>query len=383
MMLLGVVRHAAISYEPTAIRPWPYKDAQTHVLVAWLIDFIRVFQLPVFFLIAGFFAGYLVSTRDSGTFLRHRWSRLGVPFLVAWPLVGAAVYLTIVVTSRFTAGAYDLTPSEELFASTHQDHLLMHLWFLYYLLILSVAGVAARKLALRVPRALRERGLDLFERHVHRGGMAIAVLGTAVIAYQMESWTLDYHGNIVPAPRLLALYGLVFAFGWLLFLRRDSLKGFARTPWLLLAGAVAAFLAHEYLLNTGCHPDITSVAACTGTSVPHHLGAVAFFSLALWLFAYGFMGVFVRHFNEPSPRWRYVADASYFIYIVHLPLVMVLPLLFMTLPLPALVKLALVVATAMCLLLVVYHYLVRPTFIGKQLNGRRYPRRVSARPAKS
>ncbi|MDE0126011.1 MAG: hypothetical protein OXN97_15690 [Bryobacterales bacterium] len=40
--------------------------------------------------------------------------------------------------------------------------------------------------------------------------------------------------------------------------------------------------------------------------------------------------------NRPSPRWRYMADASYWIYIVHVP-----------------------------------------TFIGKQLNGRRYPRGVT------
>ena len=53
---------------------------------------------------------------------------------------------------------------------------------------------------------------------------------------------------------------------------------------------------------------------------------------------------------------------------------MLLPLLLAGVPLPGIVKLALVVVAATGLLLLAYRYLVRPTFIGKQLNGRRYAR---------
>jgi hypothetical protein len=38
------------------------------------------------------------------------------------------------------------------------------------------------------------------------------------------------------------------------------------------------------------------------------------------------------------------------------------------------VKLVLVATMATGLILVIYHYFVRSTFIGEQLNGRRYPR---------
>ena len=92
----------------------------------------------------------------------------------------------------------------------------------------------------------------------------------------------------------------------------------------------------------------------------------------MWFMAYGLIGLFLRYMNRPSPRWRYMADASYWIYIVHVPFVMLLPLLLATVPLPGIVKLALVSVTATGLILVTYHYFVRPTFIGKQSNGRRY-----------
>ena len=94
----------------------------------------------------------------------------------------------------------------------------------------------------------------------------------------------------------------------------------------------------------------------------------------MWLLTYGLFGLFLRYMSHPSPRWRYMADASYWIYIVHVPFVMLLPLLFANVPAPGIVKVALVVAMATGLILVSYRYLVRSTFIGEQLNGRRYPR---------
>ena len=90
--------------------------------------------------------------------------------------------------------------------------------------------------------------------------------------------------------------------------------------------------------------------------------------------AYSLIGLFLRYMNRPSSRWRYMADASYWIYIVHVPFVIMLPLLFTSIPLPGIVKLALVVTMATGLILLTYRYFVRSTFIGKQLNGRRYPR---------
>ena len=93
VMMLGVVRHSAMSYVPTGFAGWPYRDARADILVQWVIIFIRVFQLPVFFAIAGFFAAYLAETRGIRAFLRQRWSRIGVPFLVAWPVLVAALRL--------------------------------------------------------------------------------------------------------------------------------------------------------------------------------------------------------------------------------------------------------------------------------------------------
>ena len=373
MMLLGVVRHAAMSYEPTVFEAWPYKDAQADVLVHWVIVFIRVFQLPVFFVIAGFFGAYLVQARGIRGFLRHRWSRVGVVFLVAWPLIAGTMYFVVTFAARFSSIPPTHTYTVPELTSAHaMRFIFMHLWFLYHLMILCVVAGGVRLLFVRIPGGVRARVLDLFERLVHRGGIVVMALVAGAILYRMQSWEIDYYAGPFPPLRLLALWGLFFVFVWLLFCRRETLEGFKRPAWPHIAAGIACFFVYRFFAEAGCHAGPDRV--CTGTSEGLHLGTVVFLSLSMWFIAYGLIGLFLRYMHRPSARWRYIADASYWIYIVHVPFVVLLPLPLAGVPLPGVVKLMLVSAAAFGLILLTYRYFVRPTFIGRQLNGRRYPR---------
>ena len=377
MMLLGLVRHAAVSYVPTVFFEWPYRDAQADILAYWVVVFIRVFNLPVFFAIAGFFAAYLVETRGSRQFLRHRWSRIGVPFLVAWPVLAVTMFFIVPFAAQFSSTPPNAAYSRsELTSARALEHLFMHLWFLYDLMILYLAASALRPVAARIPAAVRARAMDFFARRVHRGGIAVLVLVTGLILYRMESWAIDYYAGPFPPLRLLALYGLFFGFGWMVLRRRETLDGFRRPAWGFLAAGILCFFVYRHFLDLGCTlvSERTCMGADGGSRGEHHLRAVVFLALSMWLMAYSLIGLFLRYLDKPSARWRYMADASYWIYIVHVPFVMLLPLVLATVPLPGIVKLVLVSVTAIALILVIYRYFVRPTFIGKQLNGRRYPR---------
>ena len=98
----------------------------------------------------------------------------------------------------------------------------------------------------------------------------------------------------------------------------------------------------------------------------------------MWGFVLGFLGLFVRFRRAANARWRYIADSSYWIYLVHLPVVVALQILVAQWPAHWTLKYPLIVAAAVPLLFLSYHYLVRSTFIGAQLNGRRYPINVTA-----
>src|SRR3954468_19557730 len=86
MMLLGLWFHASCSYTTLPI-VWIYKDPATSRLLDAPLLLLHVFRMPIFFLLAGFFARF--SWQRSGTtpFLRNRAKRILLPFAVSWPIL--------------------------------------------------------------------------------------------------------------------------------------------------------------------------------------------------------------------------------------------------------------------------------------------------------
>ena len=101
---------------------------------------------------------------------------------------------------------------------------------------------------------------------------------------------------------------------------------------------------------------------------------IAFSSLIVWLLIFGITGLFIRYGSHHTKRMRYISDASYWVYLIHLPLTAILPTVVWKLPIGAIPKFLLVVLGTIIVCFVTYHYAVRNTFIGKFLNGRKYPR---------
>ena len=77
-----------------------------------------------------------------------------------------------------------------------------------------------------------------------------------------------------------------------------------------------------------------------------------------------------------SSRNRYLADASYWLYLVHLPFSIWMPGLMNGWNVSAFLKSGITFTITTCFCVVTYHYLVRSTAIGVLLSGKRYPRRL-------
>ena len=103
---------------------------------------------------------------------------------------------------------------------------------------------------------------------------------------------------------------------------------------------------------------------------PVKLGYSMGYALVMWLLVFGTLGFFQAAFPAESAAWRYVADSSYWIYLIHLPLVAGLQVWMASWPWPGAIKFLVLNAIAFTILFASYHYLVRSTFIGRILNGR-------------
>ena len=81
--------------------------------------------------------------------------------------------------------------------------------------------------------------------------------------------------------------------------------------------------------------------------------------------------IFYKFINKFNSKIRYLSDASYYIYIVHLPIIIFFQGLASSLEINHFIKFILIVVLTTIFSLITYHYFVRKTFIGVLLNGKR------------
>ena len=101
------------------------------------------------------------------------------------------------------------------------------------------------------------------------------------------------------------------------------------------------------------------------------LSGAACYAMATWTATFAVIGLALRFLSGFSAPRRYIADASYWIYIIHLPIVMALQVAVSNLDWPWPVKFAAILAVAFPVMFASYQLLARYSVIGAVLNGRR------------
>ena len=209
---------------------------------------------------------------------------------------------------------------------------------------------------------------------VVNSALAPFILATPVFAAFAVSprWLMWFgipgpENSLVTTPLAVTGYGAAFGFGWLLHRQTNLLQTIERRWGLnlfLATGLIAAILA-----LVGVEPRLTPFSD-PGTQL---IGAAAY-AAATWTATFAVIGLALRFFAGYSPTRRYVADASYWLYLIHLPIVMALQVVVARLDWPWPVKFTAILAIAFPLMFACYQLLVRHSFIGVVLNGRREPR---------
>ena len=83
------------------------------------------------------------------------------------------------------------------------------------------------------------------------------------------------------------------------------------------------------------------------------------------------MGLFRRVLRREHAWVRYVSDSSYWLYVMHVPLVIAAQAIVASWPLPSFVKFVFLSGVVTAILLLSYQLFVRYTWIGLILNGPR------------
>ncbi|MDR2327571.1 MAG: acyltransferase family protein [Acidovorax sp.] len=371
MMWLGIVLHVAVIHMAGAqLLPW--RDNQTTPVADLLVAFIHAFRMPVFFILAGFFVAMLMAQRGLAATVRHRLRRLALPFAVFWPpLFALCSVLTLLFIHRMARGTWGLDLSLAPVADetiAHGKLNTLHLWFLWLLLWLSLFTPLVQAVLQRLAPAVAPaagRCLALLGRTPW--GIAVLTMALACVGVQYGAGLVRPGNAFLPPWMEWVHNGLFYVFGLAMYAHKQVLLAHyvRRWPWYAVAGLLC-FLASGMVLEP--------IPAASRDALP--MGVRWMFSFAYnaaaWCWSFALIGVFSAYLGRPSAFMAYLADSSYWVYLVHLPMTIGFGALLFGLPWPAGMKMLLNISATTALSLASYHWLVRSTAVGVLLNGKRH-----------
>jgi glucan biosynthesis protein C len=332
MMLLGLVLHSAVFTATYA----PIRTNLGEDLLYLIYDFIHTFRMPAFIFVSGFFSALIFTKYGARALIGNRAKRILLPLLIFWPLVTIAFQLVFALA---TGGS--VVPAEQNFVEFY------HLWFLAYLVYLnSIAVLLVKMLPWVFTRPLKILNYRI-------GQVALYVIATlllAVIPYTLEpDGTLKTASAVAPDNSMIAFYLIIFLLGWLAFQNQSIITNFRKHWYLFLIIGSIGYLAH---LATSEQLDFDY--------------RVVYFGASLNL-SFAILGLMQKLITKTNSVASYFSQGSYWIYIVHLPIVLLILTLLEDFEFGMGTRFSLVLTLTTLLSLASYQLLVRHKPIGRFL----------------
>ncbi|RIV37431.1 acyltransferase family protein [Micromonospora radicis] len=354
MILMVVVHHAAQPYGPADW--WYFRGDRQHEDLATLSAVGGAFRMSLLFFVAAYLVPRSVDGKGGWAFARGRLARLGVPFLVGSATIIPALMYTYYVQYRgyppISYGRYYLDvflgfgPEPAGWTGPIWPDLQFgHLWFIQNLLVFSLLYLACRAFARLAGRWWKRPAPAWLTRAPGHRSLLGLTFGLAVIAflvrvdYPLDEWVPLFE-FVQAEPARLAQYTAFFAAGVLAY----------RYDWL---GRLSRRVGYTWLAVGSL---LTAGLFVTGTDTPYFATGGASAASACWTLvetalcvglSVGLLTLFRDVFTGHHRLSRAMADGSYTIYLIHLPIVVALQFAFAGVDLPVPVLFAAVATLAM------------------------------------
>ena len=230
-----------------------------------------------------------------------------------------------------------------------------HFWFLYDLLYLIVGFVALAGLLkfLPFPRLLSwlaESPLRL---------LWLIPLTWWVQYCMRENFGPDTTVTLEPDWIKLGYFAIFFGYGAICFGHSGFIEKAGRLWPVYFVLAVPAFIIGMSLMEAKGMEHQREIASFAGAAYA-------------WLMILGMIGLFRRFFSKKNSKVRYLSDSAYWLYLAHILVLQIIQIWVTEWPLPSLLKFVFVCIATTGLLLLSYRYLIRFTWVGTMLNGKRH-----------
>jgi peptidoglycan/LPS O-acetylase OafA/YrhL len=359
MMLLGVVIHTAVTYMPYPSPVKTFTARHTATGFMFVVNFIHIFRMEVFFIVAGYFGALLYHKKGSAYLLTNRFYKILLPLIAALLILYPIMYFATSYSTLAIAGnkdAFDLT-IEKFKSGQWLPFRLIHLWFLYDLLIFTFVMICYEIAVKFIPPLQRfvNKWIGLVLQKP-----VIRILVTSLLFLLGLFFNKEYalHTNVSfwIDWRMIYTYLIFFGGGWFIY-NTNSMASFQWKPWPQLILGTALFLLGTYL-------------EYFRNNEPPLLWMQLIYAFCAILLTFGMIAVFLKSFDKHSKLTAYCMDAAYYVYLIHVPFAMLIPGLLTNLELPATIEFLVTFFGTVTLSLISYHFLVRHTAVGRFLNGK-------------
>lgn len=349
-MLMGIFLHASIFHLQRPLKGWPTDDSFHTLAFDYLYHWIHSFRMPLFFLIAGFFARFLYYKIGEKEFIRHRFKRIFIPFAISLfvilPLSSFPfLYNALLKQGNDPAGAIWLA-IPKMFSWNG----LYHLWFLYYLIIFYIVMAVAFKAVHHFGWKISGMNFRVF------GGGAVWLIGflTLVLYVFFDAYVEPWTGMMV-RPGQALYYGSFFLVGILVNRRFTDFKISKKVSWLF------------FVTGSALTPFIVNLLASGFGKLPLNF----LICIQTYLLTMGSLGLFLNYFKTEDPVLRYISDAAYWLYLIHFPLLAALQMFLVGSLVPGFLRFWIALSIVLFICLWTYQKWIRYSVVGEYLHGKR------------
>ena len=333
-MLMGVLLHALVFYLETEDGSEPL--AWVGILFLW----IHNWRMPLFFMLAGFFAALSLDSKSPIAFSWDRLYRIAFP-IVLWWLIAAPIALWSAVRHGTDLPTLD------------------HLWFLYYLLLMYAVAVVIRRFIPQQVIALIDLSL--------RSRWALLLWAIPITCFSVvgrDNGMFNIHPEYIGEIELgFFFFSLTFfCLGWRLFYHQSLLSSLTSFRWsitALILAMVALLLALTIWL--AFEEELSSLPAL--------LWVNGLSGSATLLSTLGLTGLCLRLVTVPSTRLSFWVELSYPIYFFHGMVVFSLGAFFLEADWPAFGAIAVNTVASIVISILLYLVFIRYTPLGWMFMG--------------
>lgn len=347
-MLTVLIVHALVFYSHHVFIDYIIHFKTPYILVDYILIFLHYFNMPIFFLLAGYFAKYIITSHSFAYYVNERLVKLALPLLIG--MLCLIPFHALIFASQIMRNVSLSQTYQQLFTTLFSVFLNPeYFWFLYYLLIYSLLSMLMYKIPICkiIPKCLFSKRFYI--------PASIALLTLLLLTGRSPLIALPL--SIKPIAQPFLVYGFFFYYGWISYSKSFIFENNKQHCWLILMLGICSVIGFIMLLKYHPHNDLGILKAI--------INAITLFAITNGLF-----GLFNRYFNKNIKLFRHWSTISYWTYLINFPLLTLFSLLFFELPIPLFFKIVLELCCVLLISSISYQFIIKRTFLLQIYQGR-------------